>query len=458
MTERYGARVRRRDLLAAAAVGAGSLLLSTGVVAGDTTGDGSGWPQDRHDAANTGYNAGLQRSSDPVGVRPRWTFDAYDPEQPVVDGDTVYVSTDDELHALERGSGETQWVYHAESEDDISGLFVDSDAIYVFEREFDSDALRQVELRPEQGTARDVTELVGSSPAVADGTVYTTSETRTLADPDCDATTSFGETTTSCEVESETATLHAYDIETGSEQWSFQVSSETESVPEFGEPAATDDVVAVLGPSDEGRRLYAFDAETGAERWRFDPGETEVYSPAIAGDTIVTGQDRVYGLPTTAPDSGPVTPKWTFGDDNVVERFSRAAMDDGRVYLAGGGNVWALRAGDGAVEWQTTGPVFDDPQPTVAGGVVYVVDPGNAMYAFDAGTGERRWSMPGEFVEIPPVVVGYDPDDAAPTDDAGAVESAVYAHVHEPADFDGPPADETLLVAFDELGEPEGPG
>jgi outer membrane protein assembly factor BamB len=93
-------------------------------------------------------------------------------------------------------------------------------------------------------------------------------------------------------------------------------------------------------------KFYAFDATTGELAWR-----------------QVLGGASAYPSPT---------------------------VQDGVVYEAASGALWAMDAADGTVLWIAPGGSFSS--PALAGGVVYVGSVGaSAVYAIDAATGNELW-------------------------------------------------------------------
>jgi outer membrane protein assembly factor BamB len=92
------------------------------------------------------------------------------------------------------------------------------------------------------------------------------------------------------------ATLHAYDLEAGTERWSARLST---YLSPFSGPAVTED--AVYGVDFNGE-LYRFDPSTGARAWEFALNEGVYRSaPVIVGDTalVSTVRGRLASIDTT---------------------------------------------------------------------------------------------------------------------------------------------------------------
>jgi outer membrane protein assembly factor BamB len=169
----------------------------------------------------------------------------------------------------------------------------------------------------------------------------------------------------------------------------------------------------VVGSADG--HVYAFGARDGALRWRRRTGGPVYASAAVAKGVaaIASGDGRVYGL-----DLATGAVRWTYALPPSVSAFAQspAATDGERIYIgAWDKHVYALDAGTGALVWRRPGtdrsfaysPAIGG--PAVAGGTVYVPANGNVLHAFDAVSGETRWtySSPGDKVGYSsPAVVG----------------------------------------------------
>ncbi len=106
---------------------------------------------------------------------------------------------------------------------------------------------------------------------------------------------------------------------------------------------------------DAGATVSAFNAQSGAEIWR--------------SDLTPEGEDAFDG----------------FGGG--------LAYDGGRLYVSNGfGNLHALSAVSGSVEWTATLGAPSRSAPAVAEGRVFAVTRNNRVIAADAGTGEVLWS------------------------------------------------------------------
>lgn len=115
------------------------------------------------------------------------------------------------------------------------------------------------------------------------------------------------------------------------------------------------------------------DVGSGSAMFQYDAANTG-YAPTVSGPT------------------GDVKAAWTTSvGNNSVE--SSPVVVDGTVYVGSrNGNVSAVNATDGSVEWtfETGGPV--NSSPAVANDTVYVGSSDETIYAINAGDGTKRWS------------------------------------------------------------------
>lgn len=190
-------------------------------------------------------------------------------------------------------------------------------------------------------------------------------------------------------------------------RWTFKAAG-----PIVTTPAVAGDTVYVASLSGH---LYAVDRATGQEKWNFKSRMPIASSPAVDGDTVyfvsstgslaaidaTNGQPRwVYaveyerrfearGLHGYPPPAQTVPDAWDMW-------VSSPAVVDGRVYFGSGdGNVYAVDARSGLLQWKfATGDVVHA-SPAVANGVVYVGSYDGRFYAIDAASGQQRWVFQG---------------------------------------------------------------
>ena len=158
-------------------------------------------------------------------------------------------------------------------------------------------------------------------------------------------------------------TFYAVDEETGKVKWKKNTPGQVNS-----SPAVANGAVFVL---DMRGILHAYNTETGEQKWYF---MTELERRFQA--------NRLHGYPPvqqTMPDS------WDL-------YLSSPAVSNGKVYFGSGdGNVYAVDAESGALQWKfATGDVVHA-SPAIANGMVYIGSWDSNFYALDAESGAEKW-------------------------------------------------------------------
>jgi len=176
----------------------------------------------------------------------------------------------------------------------------------------------------------------------------------------------------------------------------------------IGSPAVAQGVIYV-GSTDG--NLYAVDSESGALKWKFEAKSRIPSSPAITGGMVYFG---AYDGNFYAVDASSGALKWKFqtggerrfagkhlhGVQPVSETMpdpfdcylSSPVVWNGAVYFGSGdGNIYALNAASGAVNWKfKTGDVVHA-SPAIADGTVFIGSWDSYFYALDASTGREKW-------------------------------------------------------------------
>jgi len=191
----------------------------------------------------------------------------------------------------------------------------------------------------------------------------------------------------------------------GGVKWTFKAGG-----PIVTSPAVSGGVVYIA--SLDGH-LPAVDQETGTERWKFKSRLPIASSPAVDGGSV-------YFVSSTgalaAIDAATGQPKWVFaaeyekkfegkglhGYPSAAQTIpdawdiftSSPAVAGGKVYFGSGdGNVYAVDAETGVLQWKfPTGGVVHA-SPAVANHTVYIGSWDSYLYAIDAGTGQQKWSF-----------------------------------------------------------------
>ena len=190
-------------------------------------------------------------------------------------------------------------------------------------------------------------------------------------------------------------------------KWTFPTGGRVVSSPVYR------DGTIYVG-SDDGN-VYAIGAADGRQRWKHRTGGPVASTPAIANGTLyVASYDgKLYALDAKSGATrwtfatggerrfeakglhGFLPRNQTFADPFDVYLSSPVAVDRRVFFGSGDGNVYALDAASGRVEWQfATGDVVHA-SPAYANGVVYIGSFDGDFYALDAATGRERWRFHG---------------------------------------------------------------
>lgn len=225
-----------------------------------------------------------------------------------------------------------------------------------------------------------------------------------------------------------TATLRAFNAETGSVLWTSRVGdpADLKGGRNFwtGEFTGNGATVFGGGVSYDNGRLYAtnglgdtvaFDAATGAQLWRVRHGGPLRGAPTIAYDTVfVVSQDnQLYALD---PVDGRL--RWTgigtLESANVFGAAAPAAAQGTVVAGFSSGELNAYRYENGRIVWQdalartsistSAGALSDvDAEPVIDNGRVYAIGQGGRMVALELVTGQRVWEINVAGISTPAV-------------------------------------------------------
>ena len=223
----------------------------------------------------------------------------------------------------------------------------------------------------------DITQRIGSTPAIADGKLY-------IIDAG--------------------AMVEAFDAASGARQWATALdNSKRDAAVRFGGGVSYDGgrVYATTGRGD----AAALDAKTGKLLWKVRPAGPLRGSPAIGGGNVyvLTQDNQIFAL---KPDTGETV--WTVSatlETSGVFGVGAPAMAQGTV-VAGfsSGELSALRYENGRIVWQdqlsrtaisTSVSVISDidASPVIDSGKVYAIGQGGRMVAMDLVTGQRLWEL-----------------------------------------------------------------
>lgn len=215
-----------------------------------------------------------------------------------------------------------------------------------------------------------------------------------------------------------TATLRAYDADTGRVAWSARVGDPKDFTGGRswwnGEFTGNSGTLFGGGVSYSNGRLFAtnglgdavaFDAATGAQIWRVRPGGPLRGAPTVANDLIyvVSHDNQLFAL--NAADGAL---RWTGGGTlEVAGVFGNATPAVGQGTVVAGfssGELNAYRYENGRILWDDSlsrtsistavGSLSDiDADPVIDQGRVYAIGQGGRMVAIELLTGQRIWEI-----------------------------------------------------------------
>ncbi|HEY7640233.1 MAG TPA: PQQ-binding-like beta-propeller repeat protein [Steroidobacteraceae bacterium] len=190
-------------------------------------------------------------------------------------------------------------------------------------------------------------------------------------------------------------------------KWAFKSEG-----PIVTSPTVSGGVVYIASLSGQ---LLAIDQETGKEKWNFKSRMPIASSPAVA-DGVVYFVSSTGSL--AAIDAGTGQPKWVYAIEyerkfeaknlhgypspaqTVPDPYdiytSSPAVANGKVFFGSGdGNVYAVDARTGQLQWKFATKNVVHASPAVVGNVVYIGSWDGNFYAIDADTGQQRWVFNG---------------------------------------------------------------
>jgi len=304
-----------------------------------------------------GVGAGCIGSSGPSSDRIRWRERIRG--RPLLAGETLYIMDRLTLHALSPTDGQTKWtVEYSESDFDQrlclgSDIAVDGRRVYVP----GCDGLRAFR-RSDGENAWFVGSPLRAGVGVGDRRVYANADDLLAIDAasgDVDWRVSTGGerlTTPTATPDGVVFTnrvdgaVSAFDAD-GERRWQYRTDTETRS------PAVVGDTVYVATSLEPGRsgRLVALNRADGSVRWTADtPSPKRGTRPVVDGDAVYLGcSGREHGT-LVALDRTDGTERWSFTDGNSTVYQPAPAGDT--VYAGSNdNNVYALSRG-GELRWQ----------------------------------------------------------------------------------------------------------
>lgn len=392
---------------------------------------------DHEDWLSLGHNAGNTGKTSvrgPDSPDERWSVDT-EPisTAPVVADDVVYAgAADGTLYALDLETGDELWTYSV-GDDLYYTPTVTENRIYVA----DTDTIHAVTTDGDEAWTADADGRVHSACAVSDGRLHVSTDVRAsiltleadsgdelwresgaglgstpaVADGTVYSVGQIIEFDTDGEPEDAFQGAVALDAETGERQWLYDEWDGDGGLP-MSSPAVDDERLYVGTGSGE-RPLLALDRNSGEEQWRLDPDAPELETahvanapPVVDGDTVyvsvsaATSSDTLHLVDddqdpssVVAVDAETGESRWVSGTD---ELGPAVAMGSDALYRHTFGQVTALEPDDGAPIWthdSEFGLPWEDideieaaqltagTQPAVVDGMVVATSPSGGIYA-----------------------------------------------------------------------------
>ncbi|ADD05604.1 PQQ repeat protein [Natrialba magadii ATCC 43099] len=365
--------------------GASTTTTHSAVGADTTVTETAGWPSI---GGTPGNNPVVEPAAEPEPpVYVAWEYEHAGPTA-IVD-DTVYLTTDGEVHALDAADGALEWATHnigASGTPAVRGdtVLVGGERLTLIDAA-DGEICCQHDLGYDGALA---------SPVVAGDYAFTVGD----------------------------GTLFAFDIDPREVAWEFTPTADTdEHEPLYEQPVAVGGG-AVVAVSES--HAVAFELEDGTKRWRVDdPVGDDEYSrfmePNPRQTSYPVATDEVVAIGSV--DTGDAS-MWPLGyttlyDVETGERrvtserstFDPGAITDERFYALDSHNVRGYDRDSGEESWDPSSITYRVPSIAVGDGIVYAgltldgagYDPDeddvpehyDGVYAFDADTGEIEWSV-----------------------------------------------------------------
>jgi outer membrane protein assembly factor BamB len=180
----------------------------------------------------------------------------------------------------------------------------------------------------------------------------------------------------------EDGTVYAFAATNGRRKWSTSLDGQLADTPAIG-----DDTVYV---ADRDGGVYALALADGSRRWRnsYD-GVPAIYSsPTVYGNLCyVTGSGTLLVIDADGTEVARAT------SETGQDFQSAPAVTEDAVYVGGFDGVYAWNRGTGTRRWRFSpndARIFD--RVAVAGDTVYATNENGALYAIDAVSGSVRWT------------------------------------------------------------------
>lgn len=193
-------------------------------------------------------------------------------------------------------------------------------------------------------------------------------------------------------------------------------------------PAVSDGVAVV---STDDRRVTALDLGDSSTLWQVLRSSLVRSAPAVDGDQVVVAD---VGGDVSAYTLADGTETWSRSLESGV--LAGPAVAGGRVVVGDAdGVIYGLDAADGGLLWEQRTIFFPSQPFAVTPDTVVSLGDGERLEAYDAETGEDRWTRKVPTTRVAPVVVG---DQVVSVDNEGTVRVLALDDGHEDAAWEVP--------------------
>lgn len=180
-------------------------------------------------------------------------------------------------------------------------------------------------------------------------------------------------------------TQYAIEVSTGEVLWTVSKSWYNVNAAS----TIVDGTVFVGVAGEGGGHLYALEAESGDTRWVFEDGLAVEGAPRVDDGTIYVGteggESAVYAI-----DAETGEPDWTYAKTDETT-IASVTIDSDSVYANVNGDIVAIDRDSGEEVWNDETLDGSASPPTFRDGLIYVTDPLEGLYAFDADSGDLEW-------------------------------------------------------------------
>lgn len=197
-------------------------------------------------------------------------------------------------------------------------------------------------------------------------------------------------------ISSNLSRVHAYDIDSLQEMWSFNVGQEVI----YSCPCIYDDklIFTSCGGPDQPAKVFCVNNGSGKEEWRFETDEI-IRTSVAAADGKAYVRSGVLAQTINAIDIGSGRAIWQI-DLSILRRIKPELNVESSVAVASGlvvgctvdGRLYAINSAKGTIEWDRQAAAGIESSPLIVGTIGYVCTIQGEIIAFDIFTGNIEWS------------------------------------------------------------------